>query len=335
MVSTPSPPNPNEVAAAQSAANRSAAQAASISNNFNEVGPYGTVNYTPGSVEYITELNKKGREKEVPVTRYNRTVTLNPEQQTLLDQQNELGQGLNQFAINQVGRLDETLSDPFSLDEISGDRVTQAILDRMAPRREDRRSSLNAELAARGVLPGSEAYNRDIDELNRANTDAELGAILAGGQEQSRLAQLAFAERNQPINEISALMSGGQATIPQFTSPYQQPIQPAPIGDYMYDSYNMQAQNAAAQNAGLFGLAGTVTKGVMGMPFMQFSDERLKKDIKKVGKTDDGLNVYTYKYKGDETPQMGVMAQEVAKKNPSAVGVHASGFLGVDYSKVA
>lgn len=64
-----------------------------------------------------------------------------------------------------------------------------------------------------------------------------------------------------------------------------------------------------------------------------FSDERLKEDITKVGKTDGGLNVYTYKYKGDPTTHMGVMAQEVKKKKPSAVG-SAGGLLTVDYSKV-
>jgi len=67
---------------------------------------------------------------------------------------------------------------------------------------------------------------------------------------------------------------------------------------------------------------------------MLFSDRRLKENIKKVGKTDDGLNVYTYKYKGLPTTHMGVMAQEVRKKTPGAVG-KIGGLLAVDYSKVA
>ena len=64
-----------------------------------------------------------------------------------------------------------------------------------------------------------------------------------------------------------------------------------------------------------------------------FSDRRLKEDIKKVGKTDDGSNIYTYKYKGLPTTHMGVMAQELQKKNPDAVG-SVGGLLAVDYSKV-
>ena len=64
-----------------------------------------------------------------------------------------------------------------------------------------------------------------------------------------------------------------------------------------------------------------------------FSDKRLKTDIKKVGKTNEGLPVYTYKYKGDDTTQMGVMAQDVEKKTPSAVRT-LGGFKAVDYTKV-
>lgn len=66
---------------------------------------------------------------------------------------------------------------------------------------------------------------------------------------------------------------------------------------------------------------------------MKLSDRRAKEDIKRVGKTDDGLNIYTYKYKGLPTTEMGVMAQEVQKKNPNAVG-RMGGLLAVDYSKV-
>lgn len=64
------------------------------------------------------------------------------------------------------------------------------------------------------------------------------------------------------------------------------------------------------------------------------SDERLKTNKKKVGETDDGLPIYTYKYLGSDTSQMGVMAQDAKKKNPKAVAKLPSGFLGVDYDKI-
>lgn len=68
--------------------------------------------------------------------------------------------------------------------------------------------------------------------------------------------------------------------------------------------------------------------------FSLFSDERLKENIEEVGMTKGGLPVYTYNYKGDPTPQMGVMAQEVAKKQPDALGPTVGGFKTVQYGKV-
>lgn len=69
-----------------------------------------------------------------------------------------------------------------------------------------------------------------------------------------------------------------------------------------------------------------------------FSDRRVKTDIEKVGKTDAGTPVYTYRYKGDPSGavHMGVMAQEIARRQPGAVRRHPLlGTLMVDYGKVA
>lgn len=99
-----------------------------------------------------------------------------------------------------------------------------------------------------------------------------------------------------------------------------------------------QQQQAAAANAaasaskssGLMGMFGSAAAAAI--PLMM-SDKRLKTDIEKVGKTNKGLPIYTYKYKGDNKTQMGVMAQEVEKKTPSAVKI-IGGFKAVDYNKV-
>jgi len=90
------------------------------------------------------------------------------------------------------------------------------------------------------------------------------------------------------------------------------------------------AQAAAAQNAGIMGAIGNVAGAAV--PLM-FSDRRLKTDIEKVGETNKGLPIYTYKYKGDNTTQMGVMAQDVEKKTPKAVK-EVGGFKAVDYKLV-
>src|SRR6185295_18267794 len=71
--------------------------------------------------------------------------------------------------------------------------------------------------------------------------------------------------------------------------------------------------------------------GVMSGAGLMFSDEKLKENIEKVGMLDDGQNVYTYNYKGDSTPQLGLIAQEVLEHVPEAVH-DVGGLLAVDYS---
>jgi hypothetical protein len=63
-----------------------------------------------------------------------------------------------------------------------------------------------------------------------------------------------------------------------------------------------------------------------------FSDERLKEFIEPVGELYDGTNVYRYNYKGDPTPRIGLMAQEVEKTNPDAV-IEIGGYKAVNYGK--
>ena len=67
---------------------------------------------------------------------------------------------------------------------------------------------------------------------------------------------------------------------------------------------------------------------------MAFSDRRLKEDIKPIGKLDNGLQLYSYKYIGQERTHVGVMADEVQKVIPDAVHENEAGFLMVDYEKV-
>lgn len=79
----------------------------------------------------------------------------------------------------------------------------------------------------------------------------------------------------------------------------------------------------------ILGGAGSLASG-LGSMGLKFSDRRLKTDIKKVGKLDDGLGVFSYRYKSGGPTEIGVMAQEVARVNPRAVH-NFGGLLAVDY----
>ena len=63
-----------------------------------------------------------------------------------------------------------------------------------------------------------------------------------------------------------------------------------------------------------------------------FSDRRLKKNIKIIGKSPSGINIYSFEYKNPKYGKyvyQGVMADEIPSK---FVGIHSSGYNMVDYS---
>ena len=67
-----------------------------------------------------------------------------------------------------------------------------------------------------------------------------------------------------------------------------------------------------------------------GLAAYQMSDIRMKEDINLIGKSPMGINVYTFRYKGDDKKYQGVMAHQV----PQASIVDDNGYLMVDYSKL-
>ena len=60
------------------------------------------------------------------------------------------------------------------------------------------------------------------------------------------------------------------------------------------------------------------------------SDIRLKDDINLIGKSPSGINIYTFRYKGEDKKYQGVMAHQV----PHASIVDDKGYLMVDYNKL-
>jgi hypothetical protein len=62
-----------------------------------------------------------------------------------------------------------------------------------------------------------------------------------------------------------------------------------------------------------------------------FSDRRLKRDIELVGREPDGLGVYLCRYLWSRTRRLMVMADEVAKLRPWALGPTRAGFATVNY----
>lgn len=302
MVSSPKPPNPYTQAAAQQAAESGAAQASSIINNPNQYNPYGSQQYQIAGWETIYDA--KGKPQYVP--RYNQITTLSPDQMKLLGLETQIKGNAGQagvLASSQLANLFKTqMSDkgwqPWQMaaapgqvrqDQGATDRkaIENAMLSRYREQSGKDRRAEDAQLAARGLNPGSAGYGNVADTRARADTDAYNQAYLASGAE-SRAAQDAYnqatslkyqmgsdwasfanqlrqaqqqgatALRSQPINEIAALLGMGQVTVPQFSPFSRQGINAAPVGQYMNDAYANQLQAANATNQGLFGLGGSI-----------------------------------------------------------------------------
>lgn len=108
----PEPPDPQETAAAQTGTNVSTAVANSILGNVNQKTPYGSLTYGQSGTYKWTDPTS-GKTYDLPIM--TATQTLSPEQQKILDQNNQTNLNLATLATNQSGKLNNLLSTPFTL----------------------------------------------------------------------------------------------------------------------------------------------------------------------------------------------------------------------------
>lgn len=77
---------------------------------------------------------------------------------------------------------------------------------------------------------------------------------------------------------------------------------------------------------------GSIIAGLAGTAMAAYSDERVKDDIKPIGQTFDGQPIYKFRYKGSPMTQIGLMAQDVERRDPGAVGSD-HGIKTVEYDR--
>lgn len=90
------------------------------------------------------------------------------------------------------------------------------------------------------------------------------------------------------------------------------------------------AGQQSKSNGGGPSTLGSIASAVGGIASI-FSDRRLKRDIEKIGEFADGLGIYEYRYVTKAKRVLGVMADEVAKLRPWALGPTRAGFATVNY----
>lgn len=298
--SPPPAPDPAATAAAQSQVNKETAVAQARLNRINEITPYGARTYT--------ERQATG---DPEIWQGTATTTLNPLAQQAFDAEQRVGRDLNLLGEAQIGRVSDTIGTPFDLSGIQGrqdaidtsgftnyvgdpgqsmeDAVYGRHTSRLDPRFQQEQSDLQTRLANQGIVSGSDAYNREMDNFGRYKTDAYeqarnaaiTQALPFGNQqrtqqfnEQMAQANLANAGRQQdiqersflrniPLNDVAALMGQQQVQVPQFGQPATTGVAPTDYSGIVNNNYqgqlsgyNSQLQASAANTSGLYSLGG-------------------------------------------------------------------------------
>jgi len=333
--SAPPPPDYSGAAQATAQGNLEAARANIAANRVNQVTPYGSLNY-----------NISGQDPYGNPT-WTATQSLAPDQQKLLDIQNQLSIGTGQLGQKGLGYVENMINQPFDTSKLvsTGFNPSQsyqdAYMQRLKPQIEQGREALSTQLANSGIPVGSEAYNRAMMTQGQKENDLLAAATTAGfgvGQQarQQGFNELAY-QRNEPINTLNAVRSGAQVQSPTFVNPAMQAnTAGADLLGATQMGYNANLAASNAQNAannqmtsGLFSLGGAAL----------MSDIRTKENIEPIGIANNGLTVYRYEYKPEfkdhelagRGVHYGYMAQEVEQVYPYAVRTLDDGYKVVDY----
>lgn len=256
----PDPPDPKDTSQAQTGTSVSTAIANAYLGNVNKVGPDGTTTYDQSGDFTWTDPYTK---QTYTVPRFTQTVTMSPEQQAIYDKQNAAKGNLADLAAQQSGFLKDYMAQPIDLNnEATEARLMDLGRKRLDPVFQQQQDALNTRLANQGIGAGSEAYQRAQTQFGQQQNDAYNQLLLQG---RGQAVQEALTERNQPINEITALLSGSQVSQPQFSNTQQPQIPTTDNAGLINANYQQRANNAMAQYqanqgvlGGLFGLGGKI-----------------------------------------------------------------------------
>lgn len=310
----PSVPSATQTAQAQTASNVQTAQTQSELNAVNQNTPTGSLAYTQNGTW------ADGTPKLTATT------TLSAPEQQLLQSQQQINQNLGNLGVTESGKLGGLLDQPFNVDQATEDQLDSLASQRLDPQLQRDQTSLQQQLANKGIQPGTAAYNNAVTLQGQTQNDARNSLILNG---YNQAQQSALLQRQEPINEILALGGQTQVASPNFVSTPQSGVASTNVSDLTNTQYNQQL----AQYQGTTGALGNIASTLGG--WFTSSDERLKEDIHDTGmKTKDGIPLKTFAYKGSPMLNMGVMAQDAQKKRPDAVRTMPSGYKGVDYGKI-
>lgn len=259
MPSAPSPapaPDPTKLATKQGEANTKTATTQQQLNMIDQNTPQGSLTYQQ------TGTWADGTPK------YSSTQSYSPEQQKLYDLGNQTGQTLGEIGVNQSSRIKDVLSNPYQSTAATENKISEMQRGFLDPQWSDQQRTMEAQLINKGVRPGTAAYDRQMSNFSNQKQNAYNSMYLDAYKTAEGSA---LQERNQPINEISALLSNSQVSNPAYQATPTAGV--APVDLTGINQMNLQQQNLGTQmqhqqnmglQSGLFSLGGAAMKGGMG-----------------------------------------------------------------------
>lgn len=253
----PKSPDPRDTSAAQTGTSVATSIANAWLTNMNEVTPDGSKTFDQTGTTSFTDPYT-GETYQVP--RFTVTQTLSPQQQAIKGQQDRADLNLSTLGANLSGQLGSKLTGNFSLgNEATESRLMDLGRKRLDPLMAQQDDDLRTRLANQGIKAGSAAYDREMALQGQNRNDAYNQLLLTG---RGQASQELLAEDNQRINQISALLGGGQVSMPNFMTGAQ--VGAMPTTDNAAIIGNDYAQRLAAWQARQSSLGG-LASGIGGL----------------------------------------------------------------------
>ncbi len=184
-----------------------------------------------------------------------------------------------------------------------------------------------------------QALQGNAQNFGQASTQANMANQLRQAAINEYMQRRAFS-----MNEINGLLSGQQIAAPTFsnfnTAAGGTGVDYSGAGQQQYQAAQAQQAASNAATGQILGAVGSIGGMMMGGPAGAaiggslggaMSDRRVKKMLRRIGTHPRGFGIWQFRYIGETADRVGVVAQEVQRVYPEAVG-SLRGVLTVDYS---
>lgn len=193
--------------------------------------------------------------------------SLTPQGQQRWDQEQRIIGNLGGIAEQGLNRVGESMEKPFGFSSATDlqNKAEGALMSRLEPSLNRDREALRTQLINQGFRIGTEGYDRGMERADQQANDARTQAVIKAMQTRPQALQEELSIRNQPLNEVNALRTGSQVSMPQFQSFSGSTAAPAPImaGTQAQGAANQQqyATDVGLYNAKLQGLTSMIPFG--------------------------------------------------------------------------